>query len=163
MQDHGLAPPPTVTGLRRVLYVFLGLLFVALGAVGVVTPVLPTTPFLLLASYFFVRSSPALNARLLRSRLFGPLIRDWQRHRAVRPKVKYTAVVIVPTVIASSAYFGNLPLYLVVMLIVLGLIGLTVVLRLPVIREGAAPAAEADAPASPPVVQEGPPAAGPTC
>jgi uncharacterized membrane protein YbaN (DUF454 family) len=143
MHDQGLAPPPTVTGLRRALYVFLGLFFVFLGAVGVVTPVLPTTPFLLLASYFFVRSSPRLNAWLLRSRVFGPMIRDWQRHRAVRPKVKVTALIIVPLVIASSAYFSNLPWYLVLMLIGLGLIGLTVVIRLPVIR---------DEPATPPAV-----------
>ncbi len=150
MQDHGLAPPPTVTGWRRVLYVFLGLFFVFLGAVGVVTPVLPTTPFLLLASYFFVRSSPALNAWLLRSRVFGPLLRDWQQYRAVRPRVKVTAVLLVVVAISSSAYFGNLPWYLVAMLIVLGLIGVTVVLRLPVIR---------DEPAAPEATQPLPPGA----
>jgi uncharacterized membrane protein YbaN (DUF454 family) len=145
MHDQGLPPP--VSGLWRALYVFLGLFFVFLGAVGVVTPVLPTTPFLLLAGYFFARSSPRLHAWLLRSRLFGPLIRDWQRHRAVRPKVKVTALILVPLVIASSAYFGSLPWYLVVMLVVLGLIGLTVVIRLPVIRDE--PAAPAPVEASP--------------
>jgi uncharacterized membrane protein YbaN (DUF454 family) len=142
-----LALPSTVTGLRRVVFVFLGLFFVFLGAVGVVTPVLPTTPFLLLASYFFVRSSPRLNAWLLRSRVFGPLICDWQRHRAVRRKVKVTALILVPLVIASSAYFGDLPWYLVVMLISLGAIGLTVVIRLPVIRDEPAKAPAAAQPA----------------
>lgn len=74
MQDDGLARPRPVTGLRRALYVALGLFFVVLGLVGVVTPGLPTTPFLLLAAFFFVRSSPRLHAWLLRSRLFGGLI-----------------------------------------------------------------------------------------
>ena len=133
--DHGLAPPRTVTGLWRVLYVLLGLFFVGLGVIGAFLPVLPTTPFLLLASYFFVRSSHRLNAWLLRSRLFGPFIRDWQRHRAVRPRVKVTALAMMSVAVFCSAYFGNLPWYLVVMLVVLALIGAVVVLRLPVLRD----------------------------
>src|SRR2546430_2529399 len=109
MEDHGLARPKTVTGLRRVLYVSLGLFFVALGVIGVVTPLLPTTPFILLAAYFFARSSTSLHDWLLRSRLFGGLIRDWQRHRGVRLKVKVVALTLMPLVVCTSAYFGRLP------------------------------------------------------
>jgi len=140
MHDPGL-PPTTATGLRRILYVLFGLFFVGLGVLGAVLPVLPTTPFLLLASYFFVRTSQRLNNWLLRSRLFGGFIRDWQKHRAVRPKVKVVALTIMPVVVFTSAYFGNLPWYLVVMLIALASIGAYVVLRLPTIREPQ-PAAE---------------------
>jgi 2,3-bisphosphoglycerate-dependent phosphoglycerate mutase len=135
MTDSGMTSPAPVTGLRRVLFVALGLFFVGMGVLGAMLPILPTTPFLLLASYFFVRSSPRLNAWLLRSKIFGPMLRDWQKHRAVRPKVKATALTILPIAVISSAYFGNLPWYLVVMLIALALIGATVVIRLPVIRE----------------------------
>jgi uncharacterized membrane protein YbaN (DUF454 family) len=137
-RDHNPSPPPA-RGIRRWVYVVLGLFFVGLAVLGGLLPVLPTTPFLLLASFFFLRSSPALNAWLLRSRLFGPLLRDWQRHRGVRPHVKIGAVAVLVPVIGASALFGNLPPYLLVLLLVLGLIGLIVVLRLPVIR------AEADA------------------
>jgi uncharacterized membrane protein YbaN (DUF454 family) len=141
MQGPGLAPPKTATGLRRVVYVALGLLFVGLAAVGVATPVLPTTPFLLLAGWFFARSSARLHAWLLRSRLFGGMIRDWQKHRGVRPRVKVVALILIPLVVFTSAYFGGLPWYLVVMLIVLATVGAVVVIRLPVVRDELAPAA----------------------
>ena len=142
MIDHGLSSPPTVTGFRRVVYITLGLFFVALGIVGVVLPLLPTTPFLLLASYFFARSSRKLNNWLLRSRIFGPMIRDWQRYRGVRLKVKIVALTMLPIVVFTSAYFGNLPWYLVVMLIALACIGAIVVIRLPLVRDEPKPRVE---------------------
>ena len=135
MTDHGLASPPTVTGFRRVVYIALGLCFVALGVIGAVLPLLPTTPFLLLASYFFARSSRRLNGWLLRNRLFGPMIRDWQKYRGVRLKVKIVALTMLPIVVFTSAYFGNLPWYLIAMLITLACIGAIVVIRLPLVRD----------------------------
>jgi uncharacterized protein len=140
MQHHGLARPKSATGLRRLLYVGAGLFFLGLAAVGVVTPVLPTTPFLLLSAWFFARSSARLHSWLLRSRLFGGMIRDWQKHRGVRPRVKVVALVLLPLVVFTSAYFGRLPWYLVTMLIVLATIGAIVVIRLPVVRDEPAPA-----------------------
>lgn len=137
MVDHGLAPPRPVGPIRRAVYVTLGLLFVGLAVLGVLLPVLPTTPFVLLASYFFVRSSPRLHGWLLRSRVFGRFLRDWQRHRGVRPRVKVVAVLMLLTAVTLSLVLGNLPWPLVVLLVGLALVGLTVVLRLPVIREEA--------------------------
>jgi uncharacterized membrane protein YbaN (DUF454 family) len=117
------------------VYLVLGCLFVGLATLGAFLPVLPTTPFLLLASACFVRSSPALHARLLRSRLFGPFLRDWQRYRGIRLSVKITAVVTLLAVVAASVLFGQLPLPLLILLMVLASIGLFVVLRLPVVRD----------------------------
>jgi uncharacterized membrane protein YbaN (DUF454 family) len=77
----------------QVVYVVLGVLCVSLGIAGIFLPVLPTTPFILLASYCFVRGSPALDARLRRSAFFGRLIDDWERHRALRRRTKITAFV----------------------------------------------------------------------
>jgi uncharacterized membrane protein YbaN (DUF454 family) len=134
-EDHGLAPPRRVTGLRRALYVVAGLFFVGLAFLGVFLPVLPTTPFLLLASFFFVRSSNRLNNWLLRSRLLGGFLRDWQKHRGVRLRVKVVALLVLVVAVAASAYFGDLPWYLVLMLVGLASIGAIVVLRLPVIRD----------------------------
>jgi hypothetical protein len=130
-------PPRVVRGPWRLLYVLLGCFFVGLAVLGAFLPVLPSTPFLLLASYFFIRSSPALNNWLLHSRLFGPMLRDWQQHRGVRPHVKYTAVAIIPVMIAASAVLGELSVPLLVLLGVLGLIGIVVVIRLPVVRDAA--------------------------
>ncbi|MCI0683139.1 MAG: YbaN family protein [Gemmataceae bacterium] len=109
----------------------LGLLFVGLAALGTVLPLLPTTPFLILASACFVRSAPRLNAWLLRTRLFGPLLRDWQHHRRVSRRVKHLAIVLIVLFVGLSAWLGDFSWPWLVALIVLALIGLAVVIRLP--------------------------------
>lgn len=126
--------PPTVPGPRRVALIAFGWLFVGLAFAGAFLPVLPTTPFLLLACGCFSRSSPAANRWLLRSPLFGPLLLDWQRHRGVRPHVKWTAVVTILAVGAASIIWGGLSWPLLALVVALLLIGLTVVLRLPLVR-----------------------------
>lgn len=137
--------PPHFDGLRGVVYMALGCFFVGLGALGAVLPVLPTTPFLLLASFFFVRSSPRLNDRLMRSPLFGPFLRDWHQHRGVRPRVKLTALAVMPVAVTASVVWGDLSWPILVLLLVLAAVGLAVVLRLPVIRD--APLEEVEQPA----------------
>ena len=123
------------TGARKILFLLLAALFFVLAVFGVVLPGLPTTPFLLLTSYFLVRSSPRLNSRLLRSRTFGPLLRDWNRHRAIRPRVKTVTLITMAVVVSASLLFGNFsPVVLTVILVLVGM-GLMVVLRLPVIRD----------------------------
>lgn len=134
MNDQPDTPAPQKKGWSRKLYVGLGCFFVVLGVLGALLPLLPTTPFLLLASSCFVRSSPALNRRLLESRLFGPFLRDWQKHRGVRPRVKRTAIAAVVLAVGLSATFGQLSTPLLTLLLILGGIGLTVVIRLPVVR-----------------------------
>ncbi|MDC3307210.1 YbaN family protein [bacterium] len=80
------------SGLSRALWALLGLAFVAVGAVGVIVPGLPTTPLLLLAAACFARSSPRLYAWLLRNPTFGPLIEDFRAGRGVSLRVKLTAL-----------------------------------------------------------------------
>ncbi len=75
----------------RILWFALAVTSLALGATGVFLPVLPTTPFLLLAAYAAARSSTRLHGWLLGHRVFGPLIRDWQAHRAVSRRAKVVA------------------------------------------------------------------------
>jgi uncharacterized membrane protein YbaN (DUF454 family) len=133
----GEAPerPPVFRGVRSAVYISIGCTFLGIAAIGAVLPILPTTPFLLLASFFFVRSSPRLNDWLLRSPLFGPFLRDWRDHRGVRPRVKLIAATVVLVTITISIVWGELGWPLQVLLLVLAAIGLTVVLLLPTIRE----------------------------
>jgi uncharacterized protein len=137
---HSPSPPPSLApaparqvGWRRTLWVGLGLLFVVLGAVGVVTPILPTTPFLLLASFFFVRSSPRLHAWLLRSSLFGPFLADWHRHRGVHRRTKVLAIGLTLAGAGASIALADLSLPVIVLLAALVATGVTVIARLPTI------------------------------
>ena len=78
-------PPPVAvaTGPRRWLLLALGLAFVALGTLGAFLPVLPTTPFLLVASACLARSSTTFHERLLANRVFGPYLRQWRHDHTV--------------------------------------------------------------------------------
>ncbi len=76
----------------RTLWTLLGLSFTAIGIIGVFVPLLPTTPFLLLAVVCFERGSPRFHRWLLEHPLFGPPILDWQRNRVIRPRAKVLAI-----------------------------------------------------------------------
>lgn len=88
--------------VRRALWMGFGCLCVALAAAGAVLPLLPTTPFLLLAAYAFARSSKRLHDWLLAHRQFGPLIRNWQRHGAIDRRAKWLAVLVMMAALTLS-------------------------------------------------------------
>jgi uncharacterized membrane protein YbaN (DUF454 family) len=76
----------------RQLYLFLGLAFVSVGFIGAFLPVLPTTPFLILAAACFARSSRRLESWLLDHSRFGPSLRAWRERGAIPWKVKLMAL-----------------------------------------------------------------------
>lgn len=127
---------PQVKGGWRVLYQGMGLFFVGLGWVGALLPLVPTTPFLLLASFFFVRSSPMLQGWLIQSKIFGPFLRDWQKYGGVRPRVKILAFAMIAVVVGASLASSRLPMLGKVALVLLASVGLVVVARLKTIRNG---------------------------
>jgi uncharacterized membrane protein YbaN (DUF454 family) len=90
----------------RILWLVCGLAFLALGLIGVVLPVLPTTPFLLLAAGCFAKSSPRLHGWLLSHRVFGPPIRNWEENGAISRRAKRLAVGSMAAVFAVSLMLG---------------------------------------------------------
>ena len=105
----------------RVLFFCLGCLFVGLGTIGVVLPLIPTTPFLLLAAACYARSSRRFYDWLLANRVFGPTIRQWQETRSVAQKTKVVAIVMLVLTLGSSVIFF-VPLWPVkVLLVAIGL------------------------------------------
>ena len=78
--------------MKRQLYLCLGYGSLALGVIGVFLPVLPTTPFVLLAVWFFTRSNPALAERLYSHPRFGHLLTTWRDQRAIPRRAKIYAL-----------------------------------------------------------------------
>lgn len=114
----------------RAVYLSAAAFFFALGVAGLIVPVLPTTPFVLLTSWFLARSSPRLHARFRRSPLFGPLLSDWEQHRGVRLHVKWSAIGVLVCVVGASLWFGELAPWAEILLVALASIGAFVILRL---------------------------------
>jgi uncharacterized membrane protein YbaN (DUF454 family) len=86
----------------RLVWLVVGLVAVALAVAGAVLPLLPTTPFLILAAFCFARSSPRLEAKLLAHRRFGPLIRDWRAGGAIsRPAKRVSLLAMAATPVVS--------------------------------------------------------------
>ncbi|MFC5386528.1 YbaN family protein [Aquamicrobium segne] len=77
--------------MMRMGYIILGWLMVGLGFIGAFLPVMPTKIFLILAAWFFARSSPRLEAWLLSHPRFGSTLRDWQEHGTMPRKAKLMA------------------------------------------------------------------------
>ena len=92
--------------MMRPVWAGLGLIFVGLGVIGLFLPLLPTTPFMLLAAGCFAKSSPRLHGWLLNHRLFGPAIRDWRDHRAISPKAKRMALTAMAAAFGLSVLLG---------------------------------------------------------
>lgn len=128
------APQP-VTGWRRGMFLLGGACFTLLAVLGVILPGLPTTPFVLLASYCLLRSSPRWHERFLCNRLFGGVLRDWYLHRGLRPHVRYKALTVLVLVVAASLYWGGLPWWANVLIVATAACGAAYVWRLPDVLE----------------------------
>lgn len=89
-------------GVLRAAWLGAGFGFLALGLVGVVVPVLPTTPFLLLSAACFARSSERFHRWMLDHPVMGPPLRDWERFRSIPYRVKLFAIAMLAVSLALS-------------------------------------------------------------
>lgn len=103
----------------RWLWAALGLLALGLGAIGIFLPLLPTVPFLLLAAFFFARSSERLHNWLLTHRVFGPPIENWNRSGAISRRAKIAASLSILAAFGLSLALGVRPMILGVQAVVL--------------------------------------------
>jgi len=90
----------------KTLWLTLGLLATACGVAGIVLPLVPTTPFLLLAAFAFARSSPRLHTWLVTHPRLGPPINDWRRHGAINRRGKLAAIALMAATLGFSVAIG---------------------------------------------------------
>ncbi len=97
--------------MGRHLFLALGWIAVGLGMIGIVLPVLPTVPFMILAAFLFTRGSPRARAWLMDHAHFGPHIRRWEERGGIARRGKIAATVSMAAVFGLSLLLG-LPAYL---------------------------------------------------
>ena len=110
-------------GKKRLL-AFCGMVAVALGAVGIFLPLLPTTPFLLLAAACFFKSSDRLYNWLITHKWFGRYIRQYREHRAIPRQTKVATIILLWGTLAFSGFVVINALWVRLLLLAVG-VGVT--------------------------------------
>jgi hypothetical protein len=93
--------------IQNHMLVLLGWIFMALGAIGAVLPILPTTPFLIVALALFSKSSPRFHRMLLNNEWFGPILKQWEENRTVSRKTKHKAFFLIIAAFSISIALLN--------------------------------------------------------
>lgn len=115
----------------RGLLLGAGFIFLGLGIVGAVLPLLPTTPFILLAAACFARSSKRFHRWLLGNRTFGPLIERWERERTISRRAKLATLVTLAVTLSVSGLLATQTMWHRLILAATGVIVATIVLLIP--------------------------------
>jgi len=123
--------PKTSPRVARALLVMCGLASLAIWALGAVLPVLPAIPFLLLAAWCFVRSSPRLHRWLIGNRWVGPYIRDYQEGRGIPRNAKVAMILFLWISAATSALFVARPMWMRALLLAVTVSVTWYIFRLP--------------------------------
>jgi uncharacterized membrane protein YbaN (DUF454 family) len=126
-------------GKRRVVRALLlvaGTLSLMLGIVGIVLPILPTTPFLLLSAACYIRSSERMHKWLLGNRWFGEYIRNYQEGRGIPLKTKIVALAFLWAAILYSTFFALDEILIAQVALLLIALGVSVhLIRLPTLKK----------------------------
>ncbi len=134
--DPASSPSRVVrSGPMRALYVALGALFVGIGVLGVVLPLLPHTVFFLLAAACFARGSERAHRWLMTNHFFGRYLRDYAERRGATVGVKAVTLVMLWGGLALSAWLIDPPVWLYIVLAAVGVGVTTYVLRLATLRD----------------------------
>lgn len=104
----------------RYIYAGLGFLCVGFAILGIVLPLLPTVPFLLLAAFLFANSSERMHDWIVNHNIFGPMIQDWRDKGAIRPGAKKAATLSIAAVFGLSVLLGAPSHVLIIQTVVLG-------------------------------------------
>ena len=116
--------------MLKLLFIFLGCLFLGIGFIGIIVPGLPATPFLLLSAGCYVRGSNKLYIWLLNHKIFGRYIKTFREHKALPKSSKIISLVSMWTMICISSIFFIQNMVVRIILIIAGIIGTIVILKI---------------------------------
>jgi len=100
--------------LAKYLYIALGFIFVSLGSLGALLPVLPTVPFMILALWCFARSSDCFHDWLYHHRIFGPQLQLWDKYKVVPISAKILSITSMALSFAYIVFYKDLSVYVIV-------------------------------------------------
>lgn len=106
---------------KRLALIIIGLSSLAIGAVGIFVPILPTTPFVLISAIAFANSSDRLHQWLLDHEVFGPLIINWREHGAISRPTKIVSILSMAAIAVISLLLAVPTHVLVIQALVLGI------------------------------------------
>ena len=118
----------------RLGWILVGHACLGVGLLGVAVPLLPTTPFVLLAAACYVRGSRRFYTYLITHRVFGTIIRDWREYRAIPSRAKHWAIACVLLSITASILAVD-RIWILVVLVFIALLVIAGLLRIPVRKE----------------------------
>ena len=104
--------------IKKYLLVFIGVVSLVFGFIGIFIPILPTTPFLLLSSFCFAKSSKKLHNWLINHKIFGKYIYNYITHHAIPYKAKISSIAILWITISISIYLVSKLLVTIILLII---------------------------------------------
>ena len=135
--------------VRQRTYGVLAVGSVGMAWIGLLVPGIPTVPFVILAAVLASKSSPAFHNRLRKTRVFGPMIRDWEEHRAVRPRVKMQAVIVTVAIVGFTVVFAPPSPTLYTLIGTMSVFSLAVISQIPVIPTNSSEIETSHQPAGP--------------
>ena len=96
--------------IHRWVFIFLGGLSLLVGIIGIFLPILPTTPLVILAAYFFSKGSQKIHRWLVQNPYFGEMITKWERYKVIPLKAKIWATLIIVPLFAYTLTFVDVPI-----------------------------------------------------
>jgi len=104
-----MSMPPSVNGPGRWVYLAIGWGSFGVGVIGAFLPVLPTTPFMIIALWAFSNSSPKLRNWLYTHRIFGKPLQRWNEHRVIPPSAKIASIGAMSVSLTTMVFFTETP------------------------------------------------------
>lgn len=107
-----------MNAIKKYILIIIGLIALSLGFIGIIIPILPTTPFMLLAAYCFVRSSKRLYNWLINHKVFGVYIYNYLENRAIKKSAKISAMVLLwPSLLFTMCIIQKIPVTIILMVV----------------------------------------------